>query len=404
MDGELTNWETPVDLQTQQLAGDQAKTEPLPSSHANLSLDLSSSPAPAFRGRSSTFSSPRLYSSKPVRTRENSNNILLFYAPEMASLAQEMFGSSDKIILGKCNFDEFPDKWPKLFIEGHHLIKQNSCCFLASFHSPEVMFAQLSAIYEIAKYRARNYKIIVPYFPTGTMDRISKPGEIATAMSLARMLNATPLCATGPPTIQILDIHALQEKFYFSDNVLVELKSAVWLLIEEIGKIKANRPEETIAIAFPDDGAAKRFKSKFGEIEHIIFEKRRVGNQRIVRVVSGVPKGKHVLIIDDLIQTGGTILECVKVIKECGASRVSAYVTHGVFPNESFLKFFPDQKTGECLLETFYITNTIPTVSKRLENQPPFRILSVAPVLLHTLLDDQLDYYEGMKEVLEIDS
>ena len=191
------------------------------------------------------------------------------------------------------------------------MIKQNSCCFLASFHSPSVVFKQLSVIYEIAKYRARNYKIILPYFPTGTMDRISKPGEIATAMSLARMLNATPLCATGPSTIQILDIHALQEIFYFTDNILIQLKSCIWLLLEEIRR-NLQLERDIIAIAFPDDGACKRFHSKFHMFEQIICEKRRDGDKRVVRVVEGDPAGKHVIIIDDLVQTGGTILECVK--------------------------------------------------------------------------------------------
>ena len=55
-----------------------------------------------------------------------------------------------------------------------------------------------------------------------------------------------------------LDIHALQERFYFTDNVLVSLKSCVRLLHEELTKV-----QEEVVIVFPDDGACKRFKSKF---------------------------------------------------------------------------------------------------------------------------------------------
>ena len=75
-----------------------------------------------------------------------------------------------------------------------------------------------------------------------------------------------------------------------------------------------------------------------------------------------------------------------------GAEKVSAYVTHPVFPNESYKKFFPDNETGKSLLETFFITNTIPTVAKTLQSKKPFKVLSISSVLCHSLLDDQLGY------------
>lgn len=58
----------------------------------------------------------------------------------------------------------------------------------------------------------------------------------------------------------------------------------------------------------------------------------REGNKRIVRLKEGDPNGLHVVIVDDLINTGGTIIECQKLLKAHGAKHVSAYATHGVFP------------------------------------------------------------------------
>jgi len=60
---------------------------------------------------------------------------------------------------------------------------------------------------------------------------------------------------------------------------------------------------------------------------------------REVTIVDGDPDGRHVVIVDDLIMTGGTVLECVNVMKKNGAVKVSAYVTHAVFPQESWRKF-----------------------------------------------------------------
>lgn len=61
--------------------------------------------------------------------------------------------------------------------------------------------------------------------------------------------------------------------------------------------------------------------------------------KRIVKISEGNAKGKYCIIIDDLIQTGGTMLECIKACKSAGAIKVSAYCTHAVFPCDSW-KFF----------------------------------------------------------------
>ena len=364
--------------------------------------------APLQRSRSNTHSASFLtdfsrYGST-IKTADNTNKIMLFYCPEMEQIAKECVALAEgEIVLGNVEFKEFPDGWPNLFIKNQGLIKQNACCFLASFHSPEVVFTQLSAIYALAKYRAREYKVIVPYFATGTMDRISEPGEVATAMTMARLLSAIPPCATGPATLQIIDIHALQEKFYFSDQVLIQLKSAIYLLLEKINMIMEEDSNENIAIVFPDNGAYKRFKSKFQKFSQVICEKKRVGGDRIVHIVEGSVNGRHCIIIDDLVQTGGTILKCAQCCLGAGAAKVSAYCTHAVFPNESYKKFFPDRNTNLSILHKFWITNTVPTVAGYLRDKAPFEVLSMAPVLCHSLLDDRLNYqHTGIS--IEMDS
>ena len=102
--------------------------------------------------------------------------------------------------LGEIKWERFKDGFPNLEITDHHKInaKQASVTFLAALDLPESIFEQIAVIYALAKYRSKNYKVIVPYFATGTMERISRTGEIATAMTLARILSATPHCSTGP--------------------------------------------------------------------------------------------------------------------------------------------------------------------------------------------------------------
>merc|ERR1712054_749135 len=93
-------------------------------------------------------------------------------------------------------------------------------------------------LYALPRMQARNFRIILPWFSTGTMERVEQMGQIATAASMARMLSCCPPGPNGPATVVIYDIHALQEQFYFSDSVLVELKTAAWLFKEALVEAK----------------------------------------------------------------------------------------------------------------------------------------------------------------------
>jgi phosphoribosylpyrophosphate synthetase len=74
---------------------------------------------------------------------------------------------------------------------------------------------------------SKAFKIILPYYPTGTMERVDQDGQIATAATLAKMVSNVPMTLSGPAQIILFDIHALQERFYFSDQVIPRLESGV---------------------------------------------------------------------------------------------------------------------------------------------------------------------------------
>merc|ERR1719401_2684485 len=208
--------------------------------------------------------------------------------------------------LSELEWKHFNDGFPDLAVKHEDAARLESfsgTALIVSFHSPDVIFEQLCLLYALPRLRAKNFHIILPWFSTGTMERVEELGQIATASSLARMISACPPGPSGPATVVIYDIHALQEQFYFSDNILVVLKSAVWLLKEELESIKKANPDEAVAIAFPDDGAYKRFKAKFEGFPMIICNKVRDGDKRIVQIKEGDANKRHVIIIDDLVQS-----------------------------------------------------------------------------------------------------
>ena len=165
-----------------------------------------------------------------------------------------------------------------------------------------------------------------------------------------------------------------------SARVIPVLVSAIPLLLEVLRKRHAN---EKIAIAFPDEGSQKRFGRDFNSYPQIICSKVREGDKRVVKVKEGEAEGMHVFIVDDLVKTGGTLIECKNVLLVNKAASVSAWVTHAVFPQESWKRF---TKTGPDQFRHFYTTDSCPTVSKVLQGKAPFEVLSLASSIANIVL------------------
>jgi len=300
----------------------------------------------------------------------------LFYTEHTKSLAQKIRATSDHITLGTVRWKTFEDGFPNLFIEDAHNLRNRHVAFLASFHSPQVMFEQLSVIYALPRMFVASFTLVLPFFPTGTTERVEDEGEVATAASMARVLSAIPLSRGGPTSLVIYDIHALQERFYFGDTVLPYFQSAIPLLKQRLARLPDHA---NVSIAYPDEGAWKRFHNQFEGFDELVCTKVRDGSKRNVRLKEGVAKGRHVVIVDDLVQSGGTLIECHKVLTEAGAAHVSAFVTHGVFPNQSYTRFEPETD-GDCKsgFANFWITDSCPQTVPAVENRAPFEVLSLA--------------------------
>eukprot|EP00455_Lapot_gusevi_P003486 TRINITY_DN11423_c0_g1_i2.p1 TRINITY_DN11423_c0_g1~~TRINITY_DN11423_c0_g1_i2.p1 ORF type:complete len:367 (-),score=46.96 TRINITY_DN11423_c0_g1_i2:18-1037(-) len=311
---------------------------------------------------------------------------ILFYWKDQAQLAEEVASMSPNVVLGEIEWKSFPDGFPNLKIKNAGMLKWAHCMFLCSFHSPEIIFDQLCVMFALPLHLPKSLKAVVPFFPTGTMERENSIGEVATAFSLARMLSATPSSARGPTQVCIFDIHALQTQFYFHDSVHARLNTCIGLLLRRLEMLDDPTP---ISIAFPDDGARKRFGDLFPHFPKIVCSKVREGDERVIRINEGEPSGQHVVIVDDLVQSGGTLLETATRLLQSGAVKVSCYVTHAVFPHESWRKFA--RESSQIQFEYFWITNTNPVVAQQLQGIAPFEVLSIAP-LICDLIEDQIQF------------
>jgi ribose-phosphate pyrophosphokinase len=293
----------------------------------------------------------------------------------MEGLARSIAACHKEITLGDIAWGRFEDGFPNLRVEEVKGIRNKHIAFLASFDTPGEIFSQLSVIYEIPRFMIQSFKVILPFYPTGTMERVEQEGEIATASSLARMLSSIPNSMSGPTQIVLYDIHSLHERFYFSDSVIPRLETAIPIMQKRIQAL------EDLAIAFPDEGAWKRFGSMFGENDLIVCQKMRHKEERVVAIKEGDPKGRRVVIVDDLVMTGGTLLQCKNVLLEKGALEVSAFVTHGVFPQHSWSRIL------DAGFAHFWMTDSCPKTVEEIKAKEPFEVLSLAQTTSDLLVD-----------------
>ncbi|PKU82356.1 Ribose-phosphate pyrophosphokinase 4 [Dendrobium catenatum] len=278
--------------------------------------------------------------------------IHLFHCAEAEELARKVAEQSDAIQLRSIAwssktlndasypfFRSFDDGFPNLFINDAHGIRGQHVAFLASFSSPAVIFEQISAIFALPKLFIASFTLVLPFFPTGSFERMEEEGDVATAFTMARILSMIPKSRGGPTS----------ERFYFGDDVLPCFESGIPLLLQRLRQLA---DADNITIAFPDDGAWKRFHKQLQHFPMIVCAKVREGDKRIVRIKEGNPNGQHVVIVDDLVQSGGTLIEC---------QDLSNWFTY------------------------FWITDSCPLTAKAIADKPPFEVLSLASSIADAL-------------------
>ena len=177
----------------------------------------------------------------------------------------------------------------------------------------------------------------------------------------------------------VYDLHTLQNRFYLHGNTIASLQTSIPCLFPYLEASGVD------AVAFPDDGAAKRFKHMFDPAVYdiIVCGKVRDGDERRVTVQDGDVSGKTVVVVDDLVQTGGTLYECGVALKGLGAIAVSAFVAHGVFPQKAWARF---AKGGDrAVFDAFYLTNSIPTMTATLPEDDVFTVIDLTTQIVADL-------------------
>lgn len=335
---------------------------------------------------------------EPIET-VGANRMLLLFHPSMKSIAWDMVDCSSAFELGTIHWDRFPDGSPDLKIPKN--MAGRRVVFLASMFDLKEWLEQLSILMILGRQDIRSLDIILPYFSPATMERVECPSTVATADTLAQIMSCC-LSPTveGVPVLSIFDLHASTVRFSFSPkDVRFRPLTAIDLVMNQMDAMCG---VGKYAIAFPDEGSYKRFRARVKEIHptqpFILFAKVRVGQERHLQMVetshplNEMKQFKHVLIMDDLVQSGGTLDECRRAVKALGTPYVSCFVTHAVMPNKAYLDFLPGGKKAG--FDNFWITDSNPQLAQLLADQVPFRVLPLAPVIANAMRQRHRDVFQ----------
>ncbi|MEO6980868.1 MAG: ribose-phosphate diphosphokinase [Mucilaginibacter sp.] len=188
----------------------------------------------------------------------------------------------------------------------------------------------------LVSYGAGSLSLVIPYFGYSTMERAVLPGEIVTAKARAMLLSAIPRSNRGN-RVYLFDIHSEGIPYYFENGlypVHVYCKSIVMQAAIEYGG-------NNFVMASTDAGRAKWVESLANELgvnAAFILKRRLKGDHTEVSAINADVAGKTVIIYDDMIRSGGSIINAAKTYKDAGAGDVFVITTHGLFVNDGLQK------------------------------------------------------------------
>ncbi|MBX3189821.1 MAG: ribose-phosphate pyrophosphokinase [Labilithrix sp.] len=227
----------------------------------------------------------------------------------------------------------------------------------------------------IARAGARSLAIVMPYFGYATMERAVRSGEVVVAKTRARLLSSIP-APEGGTRVFLFDLHTDGIEFYFDDRVLTRHIYGAPVITQ---KIKERMGDQAFVLGACDAGRAKWVQSLARDlhVEPAFVYKRRdpqSGGTAVTGVNADV-RGREVMIYDDMIRTGSSLVQAAKAYLAAGATKVHAIASHLVLPGDAY-----DKLKASGVLTSIMGTDSHPGSSKL----PPEDVVSIAPRLVES--------------------
>ena len=236
----------------------------------------------------------------------------------------------------------------EIYIEINENIRGNSIFIIQSISSPanDNLMELLLCIDALKRSSAKNITTVIPYFGYARQDR-----KVVPRTSISAKLVSNLITKAGADRVVTVDLHAGQIQGFFDipvDNLFCTPIFA--------RHIKKNVKSKNIICVAPDVGGTERARAlgKSLDVGLAIVDKRRPapGKSQVMNIIGNV-KDKTCIVVDDIIDSGGTIINSAKALKDRGAKEVYVYITHGVLSGEAV------KKIQKSVIKKLVITDTI---------------------------------------------
>ena len=264
--------------------------------------------------------------------------------------------------LGKINFQQFSDGEFEPVLD--QSVRGGRVFLIGSTFPPADNLLELLLMIDAAKRAsAKNITVVLPYFGLARQDRKDKPRAPIGAKLVANLLTTA-----GATRVMTMDLHADQIQGFF--EIPVDHLYASAIFVDYIRSLNLG----DLTIASPDMGGAKRAKNyanHLGAEVTICYKERRKVNEVAEMTLIGNVEGRNVILVDDMVDTAGTLCKAADIIMERGAKSVRAIATHGVLSGKAY------ENIEKSKLQEIIITDSIP-LKNNLSSK--IKVLSCAPL------------------------
>ena len=236
----------------------------------------------------------------------------------------------------------------EIYIEINENIRGNSIFIIQSISSPanDNLMELLLCIDALKRSSAKNITAVIPYFGYARQDR-----KVVPRTSISAKLVSNLITKAGADRVVTLDLHSGQIQGFF--DIPVDNLFCTPIFVRHVNK---NINKKNIICVAPDVGGTERARAlgKLLDVGLAIVDKRRPspGKSQVMNVVGNV-KNKTCVIVDDIIDTGGTIVNAAEALKNRGAKEVYVYITHGVLSGDAV------KKVEKSVIKKLVITDSI---------------------------------------------
>ena len=276
-----------------------------------------------------------------------------------------------KLKLVNSNIKRFADG--EIYVEINENIRGNSIFVIQSISTPanDNLMELLICIDALRRSSAKNITAVIPYFGYARQDRKVVPRTAISAKLVSNLITNA-----GAHRIVTVDLHAGQIQGFF--DIPVDNLFSTPIFSKHIKKYISNK---NIICVAPDVGGVERARS-LGQKLNVglaIIDKRRPapGKSQVMNIIGNV-KGKNCLLVDDIIDSGGTIVNAAKALKEKGAKDVYVYVTHGVLSGNAV------EQINNSKIKKLILTDTIDN-SNKIKKSSKIVVLSISNLMAEAI-------------------